>query len=203
MQRKKSFKIIQKGRPPTGTRRRIRPPSARVSSGTGIMSDFESGQVKKKNEKSIDGSSKHGSSYMHRSFKSKCKNNNKKIVPITISTIGSSSQSLMARSVANINKEAASDYNERYIQTPYDYEAITSEIHNSIMHRSKTGGMSQPVLNMKPIAQKGAVKAVNLFAPLVKDTISASETLERSAVSHPAFTYKETMNNNKSRAGYL
>lgn len=114
VRRKKSLKIIRKGRPPTAGKRRIRPPSARVRSGSRIISELDGSQRLKQSifhNNSVDESSMQESTRMARSIINNQNNNDSN--PIRITTINNSSQSLVTRSVANFTDDPASEYNEK------------------------------------------------------------------------------------------
>lgn len=60
------------------------------------------------------------------------------------------------------------------------------EVPNGVFSKLKNKGMSQPLLNTKPITQHGAVKAVNLFGSYIKETLT-HQFSEKSAVERPQY----------------
>lgn len=85
----------------------------------------------------------------------------------------------------SVNNEPAEEYNEhKYLMTDESDRVPNYELISSSFRRITSSKMSQPIINRKPITQHGAVKAVNLFGPLLKDVAYVNEN-ESSAVRQP------------------
>ena len=109
----------------------------------------------------------------------------KRMVPMSITTMRNSTHNMTSDDqVSNyLQNEPAEEYTEGYVHTEEVEGPPNYELMGSNLTRPSSNKMSQPIINRQPITQHGAVKAVNLFGSLMKDTISTQP--ETSAVTRP------------------